>query len=72
VLESNDIQNSNASVIFGAIKRVLTERDDHPDIIVLVETEVTPMYAHVLKEGILLGDDVPRLNGVGYYTEDEI
>lgn len=69
VLESNDIQNSNASEIFGVVKRILSERNDHPDIIVLVETEVTPMYGHVLKEGDRLGDDVPQPNGVAYYTE---
>ena len=30
------------------------------------------MYAHVLKEGEMLGDDVPQPNGVVYYTEGEV
>jgi hypothetical protein len=57
VLESNDIQHSNVFVNYAAVERVLAERTDQPDIIVLVETEVSPMYGWVLKDGDCLGDD---------------
>lgn len=69
VLQSDDIQNSNVGIIFQTVKRALAERADPPAIIVLVETEVTPMYGWVLKENERLRDDVPQPNGLGYYTE---
>jgi hypothetical protein len=44
VLEANDIQLSNAFVAFDAFKQAIAERNDQPDIVVLVETDGGPMY----------------------------
>jgi len=72
ILESDDIQLSNVWVTMAAVKAVLAKRGDQPDVIVLVETDAAPAIAWVLKEGDRLGDDVPRLNGVGYYTHGHV
>jgi hypothetical protein len=58
-LESNDIQLSNAFVIADTLKHALRERDDQPDVIVLVETDIGEMNGWVLKEGDRYGKDVP-------------
>jgi hypothetical protein len=71
-LESNDIQLSNAFVISDAVQRAVKERNDQPDIVVLVETDITPMNGWMLKEGDRYGDDVPVLNGGYCYTEGQI
>jgi hypothetical protein len=68
-LESNDIQLSNASVIYDAVRQALEARDDEPDVVVLVETDAASMNGWILKEGDRYGDDVPRLNGGDLYTE---
>jgi hypothetical protein len=33
VLEANDFQHSNVFVNFAAVKRLVSERTDHPDLI---------------------------------------
>jgi hypothetical protein len=71
-LESNDIQLSNAFVISDAVQHALQERDDQPDVVVLVETDIAPMNGWMLKEGDRYGDDVPVLNGGYCYTEGQI
>jgi hypothetical protein len=40
-------------------------------MIVLVETDASPMYGRVLKNGRYLGDSVPTPNGIRCYTEGE-
>jgi hypothetical protein len=72
VLESNDIQHSNVFAIFDAAKQVMSERDDAPDILVVVETDGSPWYGWVMKEGAHVGDAVPDVNGVRYYTEGQV
>jgi hypothetical protein len=73
VLESNDIQLSNGFKIYDAVERALRERVDQADIVVLVETDITPMNAWVLKEGDKYGDDVPTTRTGGYcYTEGSV
>ena len=72
-LESNDIQMSNAFVIYDAAKRALMERPDQPDIVILVETDITPMNAWMLKEGHNYGNDVPTNREGGYcYSEGSV
>jgi hypothetical protein len=71
-LESNDIQLSNAFVISDAVQRAVKEHNDQPDIVLLVETDITPMNGWMLKEGDRYGDDVPVLNGGYCYTEGQI
>jgi hypothetical protein len=71
-LESDDIQLSNAFVISDAVQKALQERNDQPDIVVLVETDITPMNGWMLKEGNRYGNDVPVLNGGYCYTEGQI
>ena len=45
---------------------------DQPDIVVLVETDITPMDGWIIKEGDRYGDDVPILHGGYRYTEGQI
>jgi hypothetical protein len=71
-LESNDIQLSNAFVISDAVQTALKDRKDQPDVVVLVETDITPMNGWILKEGNRFGNDVPVLNGGYCYTEGQI
>lgn len=71
VLEANDIQLSNAFVGFDAFKQAIAERDDKPDIVVFVETDGSPMYGWMFKEGDSLGDDVPMPREHRCYTEGE-
>lgn len=70
-LESNDIQLSNAFVINDAVRKALDQRADQPDIVVLVETDITPMNGWILKEGERYGDDVPVMHGGYCYMEGE-
>ena len=57
----------------SAAKRALKERTDQPDIVVLVEIDITPMNAWMLKEGDNYGNDVPRNHEGGYlYTEGSV
>lgn len=72
VLEANDIQLSNAFVVFGAFKQAIAERNDQPDVVVLVETDGSPMFGWMFKEGDRFGDDVPMLHGHHCYTEGEV
>lgn len=62
-LESNDIQLSNAFVINDAVQQAVKAYKDQPDIVVLVETDITPMDGWIIKEGDRYGDDVPILHG---------
>jgi hypothetical protein len=71
-LESNDIQLSNAFVISDSVQRAIKERYDQPDIVVLVETDITPMNGWMLKESHRYGNDVPVLNGGYCYTEGQV
>jgi hypothetical protein len=72
VLEADDFQHSNVFVNFATVKRVLSERTDHPDLIVFVETDGSPMYGWIFKEGDRLGDDAPMPNGRRCYTEGQV
>ncbi len=38
IFEADDIQHSNSSVVYAAVAPALAERNDQPDIVVLVET----------------------------------
>jgi len=69
ILEANDMQHSNVSVVYQALAPALSERDDSPDIVVLVETDGDPWHGWILKEGDLLGDDVPLNRDGGYLYE---
>jgi hypothetical protein len=71
-LEANDIQLSNVFVAFAAFKQALAERDDQPDIAVFVETDGSPMYGWMFKEGARLGDDIPMPHGHRCYTEGQV
>jgi hypothetical protein len=48
------------------------ERKDQPDLVVLVETDTSPMDGWIIKEGDQYGDDVPVLPGGYRYTEGQI
>jgi hypothetical protein len=69
ILEADDIQHSNSSVVYHAVAPTLAERTDQPDIVILVETDGSPWSGWILKEGSLLGDDVPRNRDGGYRYE---
>lgn len=69
ILEADDIQHSNSSVVYSAVAPALVERNDQPDIVVLVETDGSPWSGWILKEGDRLGDDVPRNRDGGYLYE---
>ena len=72
VLEANDIQLSNVFLVWEAVKAVIAERTDVPDVIVFVETDGSPMYGWVFKDGPDMGDAVPRPNGIRCYTEGQL
>jgi hypothetical protein len=72
VLEANDIQHSNYSLVWHAVKRVIGERTDIPDVIAFVETDVAPMTGWIFKDGPYTGDDVPTPNGVRCYTAGQL
>jgi hypothetical protein len=72
VLEANDIQLSNCGVAFEAFRQAIAECDDHPDIVVFVETDGGPMYGWIFKERARFGDDVPMPGGHHCYIEGEI
>jgi hypothetical protein len=72
VLEANDIQLSNVFVAFDAFSIAIVEREDQPHIVVFVETDGSPMYAWIFKEGDRLGDDVPMPSGHRCYTAGQI
>ena len=69
IFEADDIQHSNASVVYNAFATALAERDDQPNIVVLVETDGSPWSGWMLKEGNRMGDDVPRNRDGGYLYE---
>jgi hypothetical protein len=48
-LESNDIALANFNVVGLAIKEALKERDDPPDLVMLVETDGGPFYGWVIR-----------------------
>jgi hypothetical protein len=64
ILESDDFQLANAFAIFAALNALLPTLPETPDIIVLVETDGSPWFGHVLKEGAMIGN-VPAVNGKG-------
>lgn len=49
VLESNDIQLANAGVIKDALTSAQSGREDMPDYVYLVETEIAPPLVHFLR-----------------------
>ncbi len=60
VLESNDLALANSAVIGSAVIAQLALRtDDAPDVIFLIETEIAPWAAWVLKDGQHLFPSVP-------------
>jgi hypothetical protein len=72
VLEADDIQLSNVFLVWEAVKQVIAERTDLPDTIVFVETDGSPMYGWVLKDGPNTGDAVPMPDGRRCYTEGQL
>jgi hypothetical protein len=72
ILEANDIQLSNASLVLRALAAALPARQDQPDTVVLVETDGSPWFGWVLKDGARTGDDVPTPNGGYRYTQGQI
>lgn len=71
-LESNDFQHSNAWLVSEAVRKVLCERSDAPDIVLLVETDGAPMYGWVLKDGHHAGDSVPMPTADRCYTQGQV
>jgi hypothetical protein len=69
VLESDDYQHANYSVSYGAVKQILAERSDQPDIIVYVETDAYPWSAWVYKDGERIGNAAMRTRDGGYRYE---
>ena len=69
ILEADDIQHSNVAVVYKALALALAERNDPPDVVVLVETDGNPWSGWILEEGDRLGDDVPRNGDGGYLYE---
>ena len=72
VLEANDIQLSNVGLVWEAVKQVISERTDIPDLIIFVETDVSPVSGWVLKDGPHAGATVPMPNGMRLYTEGQL
>jgi len=61
ILEADDIQLSNVSLVYQAFAGALRERSgDRPTIAILVETDASPWSGWVLKDGGRWGDAVPR------------
>jgi hypothetical protein len=48
-LESNDIALANFNIVVLAIKQALKERNDPPDLVMLVETDGGPFYGWVIR-----------------------
>lgn len=71
-LEADDIQLSNFSLAYQAFERAVAERDDHPDIVVFIETDISPMHGWIFKEGDLMGDAVPTMDGHHGYVEGQV
>jgi uncharacterized protein (DUF2249 family) len=69
IIEADDVQHSNVFVVYEAVARALRERSDQPGIVVLVETDGHPWSGWILKEGDLLGDDVPPNRDGGHLYE---
>ena len=72
ILESSDFQHANAWLVSEAVRQVLAERSDAPDIVLLVETDGAPMYGWVLKDGPQIGDSVPMPTGDRCYTQGHV
>jgi hypothetical protein len=72
VLEADDIQLSNVSAAYEAFEQALAERTDRPDVVVFVETDGSPMYGWMFKDGEALGDDVWMPDWHRSYTEGQI
>jgi len=66
VLECDDYQNASYHTSFEAIQTLLAEGTHKPDVIVYIETDITPWNAYVFKDGDRLGNDAMR-NGAGGY-----
>lgn len=64
-LESNDIALANFNIVGLAIRQALKERNDPPDLVMLVETDGGPFYGWVIRNetGIRFRD--------GYYMEGD-
>lgn len=64
-LESNDIALANFNVVGLAVRQALEERQDQPDLVMLVETDGGPFYGWVIRNeiGIRLRD--------GFYMEGD-
>lgn len=72
ILESSDFQHSNAWLVSEAVRQVLDERSDAPDIIFLVETDGAPMYGWMLKDGPHFGDSVPMPTADRCYIQGQV
>lgn len=59
VFESNDLALANHAVIAEIVVKELSRRDDIPDEVYLVETEIKPRVVWVFKEGPHLFPDIP-------------
>ena len=62
-LESNDIALGNRAVVGQAVREALATRNDAPDLIYLIETEISPYAVWPLKDGVMIYPDGP-LKGV--------
>jgi hypothetical protein len=69
VLECDDDQNASYISSFEAIHTLLAEGIHRPDIIIYVETDITPWNAYVFKDGNRLGNDAMRNRGGGCLYE---
>ena len=69
VLESNDYQHADYSLSYEALKSILAERTDQPDIIVYVETDACPWSARVFKDKERVGNAALRNRDGGYRYE---
>ena len=59
-------------LVSEAVQKVLYERSDAPDIVLLVETAGAPMYGWVLKDGPHFGDSVPMPTADRCYTQGQV
>ncbi len=73
VLESNDIALGNHHDIGAAFAKTITERNDPPDQVFLVETETRPWFIWALKEGtkVYPSQRLERASLETYYPVEE-
>ena len=65
ILRSNDIALANVSVILDAIDASMVERNDNPDTVYIVETEIDASW--ILWIGKERGDASPQIRQQDYF-----